>query len=134
MARMSRRPLLALLRGPDGRSLARALAAIVFVNVVLAGLHGGALASSATTGAPTTCTSVGGNSDPAYPANDSDRRAYGLVGTLSTVASVAPPVSPVLADAPPAVALPVFIAPAAGHATPHPLDRPANPRAPPLLG
>lgn len=131
---MSRRPLLASLRGPDSRSMALALAVIVLVSVLLAGLHGGALAYAATTATPTVCTPAGPNSDPAYPANDSDRRAYGMVGHLTTVASVAPPASPALADAPPDIAMPAFIALPAGHATPHPLDGPANPRAPPLLG
>lgn len=131
---MSRRSFLASLRGSDGRSLARALAAIVLVNVVLAGLHGGALAFAATTATPTVCTTLGGNNDPAFPANDSDRRASGMVGTLTTVASVVPPASPALADEPPALPMPVFIALPAGQATPHPLDGPANPRAPPLLG
>ncbi len=131
---MSRRPLLALLRGPDGRSLARALAAIVFVNVLFAGLHGGALAYSATTDTPSVCTSAGANSDPGHPANNSDRRAYGMVGCLTTVTSIVTPSSPVLADAPPVLALPVFIAPPAGGTTPHLLDGEANPRGPPLLG
>ncbi len=130
---MSRRPLLALLRGSDGRSLARGLAVLMLVNVLLAGLHGGALALSAGTGTPAICTLAGANSDPGHPGNDVDYRACCMVGCLSAVASVVPPSSPVLADAPPAVALPVFIALPAGHATPHPLDRPANPRGPPLL-
>lgn len=131
---MSRRSLLALLRGPDGRSITRGLAVLVLVNVLLAGLHGGALAFSATTATPTTCTSAGGNGDPAFPANDSDYRACAMVGCLSAVASVLPPDSPALADAPPPLPLPAFIALPAGHATPHPLARPGNPRAPPLLG
>ena len=131
---MSRRSLLALFRGPDGRSMAHALALVVLVNVLLAGLHGGALALSATTGTPVVCTLAGANSDPGHPANDPDDRACCTLGCLSAVASVVPPSSPVLADAPPAIALPVFIALLAGHATPHPLARPSNPRGPPLLG
>jgi hypothetical protein len=131
---MSRRPLLALLRGPDGRSLARALAAIVFVNVLLAGLHGGALAYSATTDTSSVCTSAGVNSDPGHPANDSDRRAYGMVGYLTTVTSIVTPSSPVLAGAPPTNVLPAFVPLPVGHTTPDPLDRPANPRGPPCLG
>ena len=131
---MAGRPLLALFRGPDSRSLALSLATIVLVNVMLAGLHGGALAHAATTDTPTVCTSVGANSDPGHPANDSDNRACDMVGTISAVASVVPPSPPVLVGAPPAIALPVFIALPAGHATLSPLDRPANPRGPPLLG
>ena len=130
---MSGRALLALFRGRDGRSLALSLAVIVLTNVMLAGLHGGALAHAATTDTPTVCTSIGGNSDPAHPANDVDHRAYDMIGAISAVASVVPPSSPVLADAPPAIALPVFIALAAGHAAPDPLDRSASPRGPPLL-
>ncbi len=129
---MSRRSLLALLRGPDGRSMARGLALIVLVNVLLAGLHGGALAQSAATDTPAICTFAGPNSDPGHPANDPDRRACCTLGLASV--NVMPPSPPVLADAPPPVALPVFIALPAGHAAPHPLDGPANPRGPPLLG
>ncbi len=131
---MSGRPLLALLRGPDGRSLALSLAAIVLTSVMLAGLHGGALAYAATTDTPTVCTSVGANSDPGHPANDSDNRAYGVVGCLSVVASAVPPSPPVIVDQPPAIVLPAFIALPAGHAVPDPLDGPASPRGPPLLG
>jgi len=131
---MSRRSLLALLRGSDGRSLALSLAVIVLANVMLAGLHGGALAHAATTDTPTVCTSVGANSDPGHPANDFDRRAADMIGTISAVASVLPPSPPVIANRPPAIALPAFIALPAGHAAAHPLDGPANPRGPPLLG
>ena len=118
----------------DGRSLALSLAAIVLVNVMLAGLHGGALAYTATTETPTVCTAIGGNSDPAHPANDVDHRAYDIVGCASATASVVPPSSPAIADQPPAILLPAFIALPAGHAASDPLDGPANPRGPPLLG
>ncbi len=131
---MSRRSLLAQLRGPDGRSIGRCLAVLVLVNVLLAGLHGGAMAQAAATGVPAICTLAGANSDPAHPANNPDHRACCMVGCLCAVASVVPPDSPLLADAPPAIAMPVFIALAAGHATPHPLAGPANPRGPPHLG
>ena len=132
---MLRRPLLALFRGPDGRSLALSLAIIVLVNVMLAGLHGGALAYTATTDTPTVCTSIGGNSDPAHPANDVDHRAYDIVGTVSAVASVVPPSSPALADAPPALRVAgVHRRCRPAMPTPDPLDSPANPRGPPLLG
>ncbi len=130
---MSRRSLLALLRGPDGRSLARGLMVLVLVNVLIAGIHDGALAYAATTDTPTVCTSIGDNADPAHPANDVDHRTCCILG-INAVASVVPPSTPALADTPPAVPLPVFIALAAGHATPDPLDGPANPRGPPLLG
>ena len=114
--------------------MALSLAIIVLVNVMLAGLHGGALAYTATTDTPTVCTSIGGNSDPAHPANDVDHRAYDIVGTVSAVASVVPPSPPTLADAPLATAVAVLVPLHAGHATPHPLAGPANPRGPPLLG
>ncbi len=128
---MSRRSLLALLRGPDGRSMVRGLALIVLVNVLIAGLHGGALARSAATGASAICTLAGANSDPAHPANDPDRRACCTLGLVS--ANVVPPSPPVLAHTPPAVALPAFVPLAASDATLHPLDGPANPRGPPRL-
>lgn len=131
---MSRRPLLALFRGPDGRSMARGLAVLVLVNVLLAGLHGGAMAETAATGVPAICTLAGGNNDPAHPGNDVDYRTCCMAGCLSAVASVVPPTSPVLADQPPATVLPAFTALPAGHAAPNPLDRPANPRGPPLPG
>ncbi len=130
---MSRRPLLALFRGPDGRSLARGLALLVLVNVLLAGLHGGALALSAASDTPAICTLAGANSDPAHPANDPDHRACCVLG-LNAVASVVPPSPPALADAPPAVIAPVPVPPPAERATLHPLDGPANPRGPPLPG
>ena len=130
---MSRRPLLARLRGPDGRSIGRGLAVLVLVNVLLAGLHGSAVAQAAATGVPAICTLAGANSDPAHPANDPDSRACCTLGCLTAVASVVPPDSPVLADAPPAIAMPVFVALAADRSTLHPLARPANPRGPPLL-
>jgi hypothetical protein len=131
---MSRRSLLALLRGSDGRSIGRSLAALVLVNVLLAGLHGGAMAQAAATSVPAICTLAGANGDPGHPANDPDYRACCVLGCLTAVANVVPPDSPVLADEPPAIALPVFVTLAAGHATPHPLAGPANPRGPPLLG
>ncbi len=130
---MSRRPLLALLRGPDGRSMARALALIVLTNVLLAGLHGGAMAESAATGTSAICTLAGANSDPGHPANDPDRRACCVLG-LNAVASVVPPSPPILADTPPATMVAVLVPAPAEHATLHPLDGPASPRGPPLLG
>jgi hypothetical protein len=130
---MSRRPLLALLRGLDGRSLARGLVVLVFVNVLLAGLHGGALALSAALDTPAICTLAGANSDPGHPGNDLDYRTCCVLG-LNAVANVVPPSPPALADTPPAVVMLVPVPPPAGHATPHPLDGPANPRGPPLLG
>jgi hypothetical protein len=131
---MSRRSLLALFRGSDGRSIGRGLAVLVLVNVLLAGLHGGAMAQAAATGVPAICTLAGANSDPGHPGSDPGYRSCCMLGCLSAVASVVPPDSLVLADAPPAIAMPVFITLAAGHATPHPLAGPANPRGPPLLG
>jgi len=131
---MTPRPLLALFRGPDGRSLAHGLALLVLINVLLAGLHGGALAQSAATGVPVICTQAGGNSDPGHPANDPDTRACCVLGCLPAVAGIVPPSSPALADAPPAPAMPAFIALPAGRATPHPLAGPASPRGPPLPG
>ncbi len=130
---MSRRSLLALLRGSDGRSMARGLALLVFVNVLLAGLHGGALALSAATGASPICTLAGGNSDPGHPANDPDQRACCILG-INAVASVVPPSPPALADAPPAFVMPALVPLPVDHARPHPLAGPANPRGPPLLG
>lgn len=131
---MSRRSLLALLRGPDGRSIGRGLALLVLVNVLIAGLHGGAVAQVAAAGGLAICTLAGANSDPGHPANDPDSRACCMLGCLTAVATVVPPNLPVLADEPPEIALPAFVTLAAGHATPHPLAGPANPRGPPLLG
>jgi hypothetical protein len=131
---MSRRPLLALLRGPDGRSIGRGLALLLLVNVLVGGLHGGAMAEAATSSTPAICTLAGGNSDPAHPANDIDYRGCCLVGCLTAITSFVPPDSPEIADAPPALALPVFVGLPAGQAAPRPLDGPASPRGPPLLG
>ena len=130
---MIRRSLLAPLRGPDGRSLARGLAVLVLVNVLLAGLHGGALALAAASDTPAICTLAGANSDPAHPANDPDHRACCIVG-LNAAANVVPPSPPTLADAPPATVMPVLVPLPAGHAASHPLDGPASPRGPPLPG
>ena len=130
---MSRRSLLALFRGSDGRSLARGLAMLVLVNVLIAGLHGGALALSAASDTPAICTFAGANSDPAHPANDPDHRACCVLG-LTAAANVVPPSPPTLADAPPVVAAPVLVPLPADAVALDPLDRAASPRGPPLPG
>jgi len=131
---MSRRSLLALFRGSDGRSLARGLTLLVLVNVLLAGLHVGAMANAAASGTEVVCTSAGGHSNPASPAGGDDTRSCCLIGCLSVVTSFVAPSSPVVADAPPAVAMPALMARPVACASPHLLDRPAGPRGPPLLG
>ena len=129
-----RRSLFALLRGVDGRSLARALAALVFVNALIAGLHGGMLAQAATSDTPVICALAGGQDTPANPASDDDHRACCLLGCISAAATVVPPTSPELAGLP-SSALGACRAcrPRPARRTPHPIEGPASPRGPPLL-
>ena len=131
---MRRVSLLALFRGSEGRSLARGLAFLVLVTVLLAGLHGGAMADGAATGTEVVCTSAGGHGNPASPAGNDDYRSCCLIGCLSVVTSFVAPSSPVLADAPPAIATPALVARSVACASPHLLDRPTGPRGPPLRG
>src|SRR5690606_10749231 len=67
------RSFLAALRGSDGRSLARALAILVFVNALLAGLHGGMMAEAATGRTLITCSFAGGGHLPVGPVRDGER-------------------------------------------------------------
>ncbi len=128
-----RRSLFALLRGVDGRSLARALAALVFVNALIAGLHGGMLAQAATSDTPVICALAGGQDTPADPARDDDHRACCLLGCISAAATVVPPTSPELAGLPSSTLVLATLPPAKGATTPHPIESPASPRGPPLL-
>ena len=130
---MSRRSLLALLRGPDGRSIGRGLALLVLVNVLLAGLHGGALAQAAGTGVPAICTLSGPNHDPGYPANDVDHRACCMLGCVAATANILPPALPALADVHPAILADISQLSTTVRVRSHLSDGPAQPRGPPLL-
>ena len=127
------RSLLAILRGSDGRSLARALALLVLVNVVLAGLHGGVLAASSADGAPVVCALAGGGSAPASPADDQQQHACCLIGCVSSVITAVAPAAPVIADVPLAVATPLPMPPQTGRTIAHLLEAPTGPRGPPVL-
>ncbi len=91
-----RQTLLALFRGRDGQSLARALAALVLVNAVLAGLHGGVSALTAAQGAEIHCAVPNDGGHPATPAREPSPCC--LVGCATAAAPMLPAAGAVLRD------------------------------------
>jgi hypothetical protein len=128
--------LFALMRGADGRSLARALIVLLLANVVVGGFHLGAMAAAGD-GAGVICTLASGaaaSHDPAAPQQDNDCPCCALGCALACGHASAVPVEPSLA----AMAVPP---PAQSVAAPVPHDHAApslrltssnGPRSPPL--
>jgi hypothetical protein len=100
-----RRSLFALLRGPDGRSLARALAALLFLGAVIGQLPGG-LHGAAAAGGPVLCSASANSSAPGAPAGN-DFAPCCLALCAGSLAPVVVSPAPALADVP-ASAAPVL--------------------------
>jgi len=121
----------AALRGTDGRSLARALAALVVLNALTAGLHGGAMAATPRLAAICTMTA---SADEApfqrLPRPGSDCPSC-VVGCATPMASLTPPVSGLVRPSENGGAgRPVA---AVGAADGPAVSGPHGPRGPPLL-
>lgn len=123
-----RKPLLALMRGEDGRSLARALIALLLLNLFVAGFHTGVQASAAP-GAGVLCSlmQTGATGDPQAPASDHQPPCCTIGCPSPAIAEL--PQAPVAAVAPlPApdalFTLPVTLTP---EATTSPAHRPRGP-------
>lgn len=121
-----RKPLLALMRGADGRSLARALVVLFLVNMFAAGFHNGAMATGDTAFA--LCTLATQNGPDHSPPADHTSPCCTIGCPLPGIADV---------TAPPMLAAPN--APIATASVPAPVERPRltlspiapQPRGPP---
>jgi hypothetical protein len=125
-----RRSLFALLRGPDGRSLARALAALLFLSAVIGQLPGG-LHGAAAAGGPVLCSALANSSAPGAPVSN-DFAPCCLALCAGSLAPIVVSPAPAIADVPAssaAVLQPALIESAsAGFA-----ELPFGPRGPPVL-
>lgn len=126
------RSFFSAIRGPDGRSLSRALAFLVFINALLAGLHGGMLAEAATGRSFVTCTFAGAAQVPVGPLRDGER-ACCVLGCATSLAPTAIPEPPVLAGVAPEPPAPVLMPVPDRRAVPFRIEAPIGPRGPPVL-
>ncbi len=128
------RAFLHLLRGPDGRSLARALAFLLLINAFVGGFHGGMLALAADGNGPVICAfgaaqqkAAGGSGQEHLPACC----VLGCLGIATTpVADIAVPLLP---QPPARVAEVVTPAPSGIVLSTDRLIRPQGPRGPPRI-
>jgi hypothetical protein len=127
---MTQSPL-SLFRGHQGRSLARALACLLLVNVILAGFHAGMTPTEAGTVLCTAASDSSGVADGgSIPPADLDHGCC-LLGCVSAPLLLVAPTVELPASATSAAADPARIAPVAFSPGPH---SPANrPRGPPVL-
>jgi len=126
------RSFFSAIRGPDGRSLSRALAFLVFVNALIAGLHGGMLAEAATGRTFITCTLAGAGHLPVGPVRDGER-ACCVLGCASSLAPTAVPEPPAIVDARPDLPRQVLLPVPDSRVAPFRIEVPIGPRGPPLL-
>ncbi len=128
--------LFALMRGADGRSLARALIVLLLVNILVGGFHLGAMAAAGN-GVGVICSLASGASashDPAAPQPDDQCPCCALGCAVGCGPAPAVPVEPSLAGfvLPPAGGT-VNEAVPLGQSAPSPRLRSSNgPRSPPL--
>ncbi len=108
------------------------MAILVFLNVLLAGLHGGMLAEAATSGAPIICALGGADGAPVTPAERQESPCC-MLGCVNSLAPATAAAAPELAGAPTTFSETVARPPVA-LASPYRIDEPTGPRGPPLLG
>lgn len=128
--------LFVLMRGADGRSLARALIVLLLANVFVGGFHLGAMVAAGN-GVGVVCTlasAASASHDPAAPQRDNDCPCCALGRALACGHASAVPVEPSLAAItvpPPAQSVAALVL--LDHAAPSPRLTSSNgPRSPPL--
>lgn len=124
-----RRSLFALLRGSDGRSLARALACLLLLNTIVAGLVEGAMAAPAAPGL--LCSVDGAREVPASP--DGANRSLTCCEMGCTAAAPALPPEPAAVPGPAIVPTGFYRHPSIAAAPPSALPDAHRPRGPPVL-
>jgi hypothetical protein len=123
---MARSPL-ALLRGSDGRSLARALACLLLLNAIVVGFHSGSLAAAPDT---VICSAFAGDGAAPAPAGDDHPPSCCLSGCVSSAAALPPPEGTGLVRPPHLVPAPLHDAVAIA---PSPHRDAVSARGPPVL-